>query len=218
MFFFACTKPDDVEFPEFDKPKGKRERSTPFSLSEKGRLVAIMIDTHNLSIVSMLMKKWSRADLDAKAGKKGVAHYWCEFAKLFNDKSYVSPQTDEFADYVDSKCVETEDAFVYDTSLVSELRSGDSLRSQWSNLRSDYALFRSKYDRSGHHNPDPTCYTTDLPTLLMHYAFKDTAMSAWAAKTLHGGEYDDAGDGSTRDTNTRNKRIRKGDRHEHTHE
>ena len=40
-------------------------------------------------MVSMLFQKWTRSDLDVKAGKKGAAFYWDEVAKLFNDKSYV---------------------------------------------------------------------------------------------------------------------------------
>ena len=67
--FLACVSPDDVVFPPFVE---KRGRSAPFSLSEKGRLVAVIKDPSNLSTVSMLMKKWSRADMDAKAGQKGI--------------------------------------------------------------------------------------------------------------------------------------------------
>ena len=101
------------------------------------------------------------------------------------------------------------DGFVYSTTLVPEYRTGDTLRTQWKNLRAEYATFRSKYDRSGQNNPDPTGYTTDLPTLLMHYSFDGHAMSSWAAKTIEDGALDDAGEGSGGQHKTR-KRLRKG--------
>ena len=71
-------------------------------------------------------------------------------------------------------------------------------------------MFRSKYDRSGHNNPDPTGYTSDLPTLLMHFTFNDHALSSWAAKSIDDGALDDAGEGNASGHMTRRKRSRKG--------
>ena len=72
FFFLACRQPAAVKFPEFGK---KQKRNPDFSLSEKGRLVGIMSDPANMAGVNKLMSKWNRAELDACAGDKGVAHY-----------------------------------------------------------------------------------------------------------------------------------------------
>ena len=83
----------------------------------------------------------------------------------------------------------------YSTGILPEYRTGDQLRSKWRLLRSKYALFHSRYDRSGHNESDPTEYTSDLPVLLMHYTFAHTPFEAWAAKSIDEGSIDDAGDG-----------------------
>lgn len=191
FFYLMCRHPEQVLWPDFQETTNKRRRSTPFSLSEIGRLVAIIADPKNGSVVSMLFQKWDRQDLDAKAGKKGVAYYWEELAKRFNDKSYVPQECPEFADHVASCGTES----TYSTDLVPEYRNGQSLRNKWTVLRANYALFHSKYSRSGHNEPDPTMYTTDLQVLLMHYTFNDTPFESWAAKTMLDGAIDDDGDG-----------------------
>ena len=129
FIFLACCHPDDVVFPPFAPTK--RGRAPVFSLSEKGRLVAIIKDPANLSIVSMLMTKWSRADMDAKAGPKGVTHYWCEISKLFNDERYSPPPYNEFSEHVLSRNVKEGDNYVYSPGLLAENRDADILRSHW---------------------------------------------------------------------------------------
>ena len=190
FFFLMCLEPEKVKFPpRVPATAIKRGRAPTFSLSEMGRLVGLLSDTRNVSVVSMLMKKWSRADVDAKAGKPGVAHYWDQIAGIFNDKSYAPPECVEFADHVRSCGPE----YVYKTSLVPEHRVGNYLRQQWRTLRADYGIFYNNYDRSGHHNADPTCYTQHLPVLLMHYTWNDSGMQHWAAKTIEEGSFDDSG-------------------------
>ena len=214
FFFLVCSQPDNVVFPPFKPQEAgckKRKRSPPFSLAEKGRLTAIIKDPTNADTVSMLMKKWSRSDLDAKAGRKGVSHYWDIISKLFEDPRYVPPVNNEFADYV--RTIQDEDCTtVYSTSLIPMHRSGDVLKSQWKDLRKAYAVFHSKYEQSGNNQPDPTGYTKDLPVLLMFYTFYETPLDAWAAKTIDEGAVDDAGEGKSHSTMTVNKRSRNKDK------
>ena len=80
----------------------------------------------------MLFQKWTRADLDVKAGGKGAASYWDEVAKLFNDKSYVPEECAEFKVHVASCGT----AASYSTGLVPEYRHGSCLRTRWTVLRS----------------------------------------------------------------------------------
>jgi len=193
FFYLMCRSPEQVEWPTFAPNQGpmKRRRCTPFSLAEMGRLTAIMADTKNITLVTMLLRKWTRADLDAKAGKKGVAYYWDELATIYNDKRYVPEECAEFQDHVRSCGTQA----TYATSLVPEYRAGHQLRTKWSVLRSNYALFNSRYNRSGHNESDPTKYTSDLHVLLMHYTFHDTTLETYAAKKIGDGAIDDAGDG-----------------------
>ena len=187
-FYLMCRHPEQVQWSEFvpnTAVPSKRRRTTPFSLAEIGRLFAIIVDSKNAALVSMLLKKWKCAELDASAGKKGVAYYWDQLTKLYNDQSYV------LTDHVASCDTET----TYSTKMLPEYRHGNNLRTKWTLLRSSYALFHSKYTRSGHNEPDPTRYTSDLPVLLMHYTFTDTPFEAWAAKSMLHGSVDDAGDG-----------------------
>lgn len=200
MFFFLMTRyPGDVVFPVFHGMAEKRKRASPFSLAETGRLVAVIADPDNRSLVSMLFRKWTRADLDAKRGKKGQSHYWVKLAERYNDKRYQPPDNEEFDDYVKSTGTEK----IYSTRFVPEHRSGDNLKTHWGVLRANYGLFYSKYERSGQNNPDPTCYTTDFATLLMHWTFHDTDMLSWTAKSMTDGAMDDAGDGEAAATTTR---------------
>ena len=192
FFYLMCTYPGQVQYPEFESTAEKRKRASAFTLAEAGRLVAIIADPQNRPLVSMLFKKWSRADLDARAGKKGQAYYWCKLGELYNRKEYVPEDNETFADHVRS----CETAAIYGTRFVPEHRTADNLKTQWGVLRANYALFYSKYDKSGMNNPDPTAYTSDLPTLLMHWTFHDTDMVSWAAKSLTQGAMDDAGDGA----------------------
>ena len=204
FFFLACRDPAQVSFPAFVNEK-KRVRAQPFSLAEKGRLVSILSDPENVQIVSELMNKWDRADLDAKAGAKGVAHYWDRLAVLFNDPKYVPPTCQEFADYVHA----LGDSYSYATGLVPEYRTGEFLRDHWGKLRQAYGVFSSRYDRSGCNEPDPTKYSTDLPTLLMHWTFHNMPLGSWAAKSCGDDQIvDDAGDGATSDTSARKKTRR----------
>ena len=204
MFFYLMTIfPRDVEFPEFHAEK--RKRASAFSLAETGRLVAIIADRENRALVSMLFKKWTRADLDARAGRKGQAYYWVQLGKLYNNKDYQPEDNEIFADHVDSCGT----ASIYSTRYVPEYRTGDNLKTHWTGLRANYAVFYSKYERSGHHNPDPTSYTTDLPVLLMHYTFYDTDMLSWAAKSMTSGALDDAGDGAAGSSTTRMAKKKK---------
>ena len=206
FFFLACTRPDSIVWPAFELT-GKRQRAPIFSLAEQGRLVGIINDPQNLAVVSMLMKKWSRADLDAKAGAKGVEHYWNELANIFNDQKYSPCPCKNFARHVES----LGNDYVYATDLVPVSRTGATLKVQWSRLRAAYSQFHARYDRSGHNEPDPMEYTNDLPTLLMHFTFHGTSLSAWAAKSVErGSEVDDAGDGSGADIRVvKRKRTRK---------
>ena len=195
FFYMMCAYPEDIQFPEFNPSNagGKRKRATPFSLAETGRLVAILADSSNRSIVSMLFQKLKRADIDAKAGAKGPAFYWNKIAKLFNDAKYVPPVCDQFIDHVEACGTSS----VYSTAFVPENRTADNLRNQWSTLRANFAVFQQKYTRSGMNEPDPTKCTNDLDKLLMHFTFKDTPDLAWAAKSnMHG--MDDAGDGNVK--------------------
>ena len=202
FFFLACCHNDQVVFPILETQK--RVRQPPFSLAEQGRLVATVNHSNNISIVSMLMTRWSRADLDAKAGGKGVAYYWGLLAKVFNDYTYVPPPCDKFAEHA---AYVGDGGVAYSTELVPEYRAGDKLRAQWGKLRQLYAVFHSKYDKSGHNEPDPTCYSTDLPTLLMFWTFHSTSMSAWAAKSADEDVgIDDAGDGKADEVSTQRKR------------
>lgn len=191
FFYLMCAYPKDVEFPEFTAEK--RKRAAPYSLAESGRLVAILADPSNRSIVSMLFQKLKRLDVDALAGDKGPAFYWIKIAELYNSDKYVPPECDEFADHVAS-CGTTS---VYSTALIPECRTADNLRSHWVDMRGNFGQFLQKYERSGHNEPDPTKYTTDLDNLLMHYTFKDTPDLAWASKSNMDG-MDDAGDGNVR--------------------
>lgn len=170
-------------------------------------MVGIINDPQNLSVVTMLMSKWSRADLDAKAGAKGVEYYWNELAKIFNDQKYFPTPCKDFANHVES----LGNDYVYATDLVPVSRIGATLKVQWAKLRAAYSGFHAKYERSGKNEPDPTQYTNDLPTLLMHFTFHGTSLSAWAAKSVEGGsEVDDAGDGSGADAPlVKRKRTRK---------
>ena len=134
FFFLMCLHPDEVIFPSFvpttGKQAGKRSRSQPFSLDEKGRLVALIDDVDNMDLVSMLMKKWSLEDLDAKLGRKGVGFYWDQLSKIFNDRSYDPGVNQEFVDHMTSVGQD----YVYKTNLIPEFRTGDFLRKQWSHL------------------------------------------------------------------------------------
>ena len=193
-FYLMCRHPEQVQWTEFvpnTAVSSKRRRTTPFSLAEIGRLVAIIVDSKNAALVTMLLKKWDRAEVDASAGKKGVGYYWDQLAKLYNDQSYVPTECAAFQDHVASCDTEA----TYSTKMLPEYRHGNNLRTKWTLLRSSYALFHSKYTRSGHNEPDPTRYTSDLPVLLMHYTFTDTPFEAWAAKSMLHGSVDDAGDG-----------------------
>ena len=193
-FYLMCREPKQVEWPEFAANKQgpmKRRRTISFSLAELGRLVAVMADTKNLTLVTMLLKKWTRADLDAKSGKKGAGYYWDQLATVYNDTRYVPEECAEFADHVHSCGTES----TYATSMVPEFRTGQQLRTKWSVLRSNYALFNSRYNRSGHNESDPTDYTSDMHVLLMHYTFHDTTLETYAAKKIGDGAIDDAGDG-----------------------
>ena len=206
FFFLACREPNQVRFPSFQpNPEDDEARIEPFSLSEQARLASLMADPDNVQVVSMLMKKWTRADLDAAAGAKGIAHYWDKIAVMFNDIKYVPIVSNEFVDYVET----LGDGYSCRTDLVPEYRSGDVLRTQWSKLRRVYALFHSKYERSGMNEPDPCKYSTDLPTLLMHWTFYETSMGAWAAKSCDESQVvDDAGDGSSASAGGDRKRMR----------
>ena len=191
FFYLMCVNPGAVIFPEFNAAE-KRKRASPFTLAETGRLVAIIADKSNRSLVSMLFKKWTRAELDARAGAKGQAFYWTKLAELYNNQSYRPDECAEFAEYVESCNTGT----MYATHYVPELRAGDNLKTAWGGLRANYALFYSNYNRSGHNEPDPCKYTNDLPVLLMHWTFHDTDMVSWAAKCMPlTGAIDDAGDG-----------------------
>ena len=105
FFYLMCRHPEQVVWPEFvpgtDK-SSKRRRIQPFSLAEIGRLVALLADQKNQSIVSMLFAKWTRAELDSNKGRKGKAYYWDQLAKVYNDGSYVPPECAEFKDHVAS--------------------------------------------------------------------------------------------------------------------
>lgn len=204
FFYLMCAYPEDVVFPEFRPANKKRKRATPFSLAESGRLVAIMYDSSNRSIVSMLFQKLKRSDIDAKAGAKGPAYYWIKIAELYNSEKYVPPECDEFVDHVASCGTSS----VYSTAIVPECRSADNLRNHWTNLRANFAVFLQKYKRSGMNESDPTAYTNDLDKLLMHFTFKDTPDLAWAAKSNLNG-MDDAGDGNVKHTGrTKSKRSK----------
>lgn len=205
FFFLACADPDSVMWPDF-KPAtaSKRERAPAFSLAEQGRLVGIISDPQNMELTTMFMKKWDRAELDAKAGAKGINHYWNQLAVIFNDATYFPAPTDAFANHV----AILDDDYVYSTDLVPVYRCGEYLKEKWAKLRALYSLFQGRYERSGHNEPDPTKYTNDLPTLLMHWTFHSTPLEAWAAKTIEpGAEIDDAGDGASsgRSVRKRNK-------------
>ena len=200
FFYLMCRHPEQVKWPEF--APHKRCRATSLSLAEIGRLVAILADPQNTSIVSMILREWTRAELDAKAGKKGVAYYWDQLAQLFNNTSYVPAENTDFADHVTSCGTEAR----YSTGLVPEYRNGDQLRTKWTALRSSYALFHSRFNKSGHNSADPTMFTTDLHVLLMHYTFHDTPYEAWAAKSMLDGAVDDAGDGGGGSVKTAKRR------------
>ena len=194
FFYLMCRHPEQVVWPEFvpttDK-SSKRRRCQPFSLAEIGRLIAIVADQKNMALVSMLFKKWKRSELDSNVGRKGAAYYWDQLAKLYNDGSYVPIECAEFKDHVDSCGT----ASTYSTRMLPEYRAGDNLRTKWTSLKAGYALFHANYNRSGHNEPDPRKYTSELPVLLMHYTFHDTPFESWAAKRLLHGSIDDAGDG-----------------------
>ena len=206
FFFLACTRPQDIVWPAFQST-GKRQRAATFSLVEQGRLVGILKDPQNMDLTTMLMKKWSRADLDAKSGDKGVEQFWTQLAVIFNDDTYFPDPCKDFANYVES----LDDGYVYATNLVPAYRTGDCLKTQWSKLRKAYAEFYARYDRSGQNGADPTEFSKDLPTLLMHFTFSKTTLLAWAAKRA-GAQVDDAGDGSATETSVvrKRKRTRKG--------
>ena len=161
-----------------------------------------MSDTKNMTLVTMLMRKWTHADLDAKAGKKGVSHYWDQLTTIYNDTRYVPEECAEFMDHVRSCGTEA----TYATSLVPEFRTDHQLRTKWSVLRSNYALFNSRYNRSGHNESDPTKYTSDLHVLMMHYTFHDTTLETYVAKKIGDGAIDDAGDGRAARAPTMKKR------------
>ena len=190
FFYLMCCNPDAVVFPEF-QVANKRRRSSPFTLAEIGRLVAIIADKANRSLVSMLFKKWTRAELDARAGNRGQSYYWTQLAERYNNNRYKPDECQAFADHVKSCST----GAIYSTHYLPELRSGDQLKTAWGVLRANYALFYSKYTRSGHNEPDPCAYTNDLQVLLMHWTFDDTDMVSWAAKSMVVGALDDAGDG-----------------------
>ena len=75
------TSPEDVVWHKFGPQASKNVRVPTFSLVEQGRLVTIIKDPVNTEITTDLMKKWDRADLDAKAGAKGIDHVWNQFAR-----------------------------------------------------------------------------------------------------------------------------------------
>ena len=205
FFFLCCVQPESIEFPTFDVTAGKRYRTPTFSLAEEGRLVAIIADPSNFSVVTMLMKKWTRAELNDKCGAKGVMKFWCQIGMLFNDSSYFPPPCDEFADLVDAMG----DEYVYSTKLVPHHRCAEYLQTRWQRLRKEYAIFYSRWAVSGQNQPDPRGFTEDLPTLLMHFTFDKTSLSAWAAKSVDDDcAVDDAGDGAGAAAPTR-KRVRK---------
>ena len=189
MFFFLMTAhPDNVVFPPFGI---KRKRASPYSLAEVGRLVGLLSDSANVTLVSMLYKKWTRTELDAKTGEKGIAHFWTLLSNKFNDRSYLPPACAEFADHI----ISCGSPSVYTTALVPEYRCGDSLRDKWGTLRANYGLFLQKYNKSGHNEPDATKYSKDLLVLLMHYVFTGHPLEQWASKTIGDGAVDDVGDG-----------------------
>ena len=199
FFFLACREPKEIVFPKFeDKPK----RAPVFSLSEKGRLVGLLADTDNMPLVQKIMAKWDRAELDACAGEKGVAHYWNKIQELFINSAYEAPVNVPFAAHV-----ETKKGYVYNPNLIPHCRGADYLRKQWNELRGDYGVFYSRYSKSGNNEPDATKYTTQLPVLLMHFTFHKKPLAAWAAKRCSD-EYaiDDTGDGNTKPPSTRKRR------------
>ena len=199
FFFLMCTKCDDVVFPPLDDKK--RKRQPPFSISEQGRLVAIIAAPENFTIVSMLKDKLDRAELDARAGLKGADHYWAQLATIYNDPKYVPLLCDAFQDYLHANGNEG----VYNVKLLPVYRSGLALKKQWKKLRQGYATFYQNYSRSGQNNSDsPENFSTELPVLLMHFTFNDKPLCPWAARESTGG-VDDAGDGSVAASSTNYK-------------
>ena len=89
-----------------------------------------------------------------------------KIVEMYNDHNLPPPPPClAFADHVESLGSE----YAYSTELVPEFRSAVYLKGQWSKLRGLYGTFYVKYTKSGHNEPDPTGYTEDLPTLLMHH-------------------------------------------------
>lgn len=203
FFFLMASRPGDVVWPAFvDK---KRTREPTFSLSEQGRLVAMIFDPQNADLVTMLYKKWPRAEMDSRSGAKGVAHYYNLLAQLFNDHSYVPAPNELFTDHMESKG----SMDLYNTGLVPVHRSGDYLRKQWNKLRNTFQVLSDKYNRSGMNESDITKYTEDLPSLLMFYTFRDTHLEAWACRLTGEGAINDAGDGKSEGTTTRHTKRKK---------
>ena len=136
---------------------------------------------------------------------KGVMKFWMQLGKLFNDSNYSPPPCHEFADLVQAMG----DEYLYSTSLVPYERCAEYLQRRWQKLRKEYAIFYSKWSVSGQNQPDPQGFTSDLPTLLIHYTFDKTSLSAWAAKSVEDDcAVDDDGDGSGTGASVR-KRARR---------
>ena len=204
FFFFMCQRPEHIKWPAFSQ---KRKRALPFSVSEKGRLVALMAAPENMDEVTPIMTKWTRAQLDKKDFR--IEKLWDVLATIFNDSTYVPPLNKKFADYIDSLGGE----YVYDVSLVPEHRPGNSLRKTANKLRANYQTFHGMYERSGHNQSDPTGYTSDVNVLMMFWTFHGNPMDAWACRKIEDG-VDDDGKGGGRDSGTRhsgNKRGKVGD-------
>ena len=140
FFFLACRDPHEVVFPDFIPSAGKRDRAPVFSLAEQGRLVGIIQDPANTDLVSALMKKWTREDLDAKAGEKGLAYYWNQLAGRYNDPEYIPAPCVEFGEHVSQM-----KGYVYDTKLLPQHREGLALQKQWQKLRKAYSMFYARF-------------------------------------------------------------------------
>ena len=205
FFFLMCRDPESVVWSAFQK----RQRNKPFTLAEQCRLVAILADPANQPIRNKLMQQWNRSELDAGAGDKGDAHYWNMIGDLFNNPGLAPPPPCvAFADYI--KTLDGDYEYDYSTTMLPEYRCPDFLKSQWSKLRGAYSKFYTKYTQSGANEPDPTCYTKDLPTLLMHHTWHRTPEATWAAKMAGNGiGVDESGDGTGTDIATTKRKRRK---------